>query len=94
VGRRAGGAGAVPGAGRTSDNIVAYWVPENLPPPQEPYDFEYRMRWQKDGDARPPHAWVVQTRRGHGFLRKGDTSIALLVDFSGPALSKLGRNAR
>ncbi len=42
----------------------------------------------------PPHAWVVQTRRGHGVLRKGDTSIALLVDFSGPALRKLGRDAK
>jgi glucans biosynthesis protein len=37
---------------------------------------------------------VVQTRRGHGFLRKGDASIALLVDFSGPALRKLGRDAK
>src|SRR5439155_603621 len=55
-----------PAPDETSDNIVAYWVPENLPAPREPYDFEYRMRWQKDSDARPPHAWVVQTRRGHG----------------------------
>ena len=83
-----------PAPDETSDNIVAYWVPENLPAPREPYDFEYRMRWQKDSDARPPHAWVVQTRRGHGLLRKGDTSIALFVDFAGPALRKLGRDAK
>ncbi|HXM83006.1 MAG TPA: glucan biosynthesis protein G [Burkholderiales bacterium] len=84
----------LPAPDESSDNIVAYWVPENSPSPKEPYDFEYRVRWQKDAETRPPHAWVAQTRRGHGFLRKGDTSIALLVDFSGPALRKLGRNAK
>jgi len=37
---------------------------------------------------------VVQTRRGHGSCAKGDTSIALLVDFSGPALRQARRDAK
>ena len=49
------------------------------------------MLWQKDNETRPPLAWVAQTRRGHGYLRKPDDSIALMVDFDGPALRKLPR---
>jgi len=37
---------------------------------------------------------VVQTARGHGLPAQGRHSIALLVDFSGPALRKLGRDAK
>src|SRR5207302_7060 len=73
-----------PAPDETTDNIVAYWVPENLPPPKEPYDFEYRMRWQKDSDARPPHAWVVQTRRGHGFRRSADRTVSEPSSYFGP----------
>ena len=42
--------------------------PTKSPPPQQPFDFEYRMLWQKDNETRPPLAWVAQTRRGHGYV--------------------------
>ena len=51
------------------------------------------MLWQKDEETRPPLAWVAQTRRGHGYLRKPDESIALIIDFEGPALRKLPADA-
>jgi glucans biosynthesis protein len=60
-----------------------------MPKPGQPFDLEYRMLWQKENETRPPLSWVSQTRRGHGYLRKVDDSIALIVDFEGPALAKL-----
>ncbi|HEV2220098.1 MAG TPA: glucan biosynthesis protein G [Casimicrobiaceae bacterium] len=83
----------IPTPDETNDNIVAFFTPDNPPPPGEPLDLEYRMLWQKDSETRPPLAWVAQTRRGHGYLRKPDDSIALMVDFEGPALRKLSAGA-
>lgn len=84
----------IPTPDETNDNIVAFWVPDTPPKPGQPYDVEYRLLWQKDADRRPPLAWATQTRRGHGWLRKADDSIALSVDFEGPALKNLPRDAR
>ncbi len=79
----------IPTPDETNDNIVAFFSPDGSPPPQTPYDFEYRMLWQKDNDTRPTLAYVAQTRRGHGYIRKPDDSIAMIVDFEGPVLRKL-----
>jgi glucans biosynthesis protein len=83
----------IPTPDETNDNIVAFWVPDVLPRPGVPVDLEYRLRWQSAVESRPPSAWVTQTRRGHGYLKKQDDSIALLVDFEGPALKKLAADA-
>ena len=79
----------IPTPDETNDNIVAFWVPAKAPHPGRAFDIEYRLHWQKESEQRPPLAWVAQTRRGHGWRRKLDDSIALLVDFDGPALKKL-----
>ncbi|SMP45951.1 glucan biosynthesis protein G [Noviherbaspirillum suwonense] len=84
----------IPTPDETNDNIVTYWVPDAPPKPGVPFDFEYRLLWQKDKERKPPLSWVTQTRRGHGYLRKPDDSIALLVDFEGPALAKLPADAK
>ena len=84
----------IPTPDETNDNIVAFWVPDVLPRPGVPVDLEYRLRWQSEVESRPPSAWVTQTRRGHGYLKKQDDSIALLVDFEGPALKKLAADAK
>lgn len=78
----------IPTPDETNDNIVAFWVPATAPHPGVPLDIEYRLLWQKDTEQRPPLAWVAQTRRGHGWRRKQDDSIAMQVDFEGPALKK------
>jgi periplasmic glucans biosynthesis protein len=83
----------IPAPDETNDNVVAYWIPDTPPRPKEPYDVEYRLLWQRVTDARPAHAWVVQTRRGHGYVRTADNSIAFVVDFDGPALRKLAPEA-
>ena len=46
----------LPTPDETNDNIVAYWVPDAPPAPQQPLDFGYRMLWQKDNETRPPLA--------------------------------------
>jgi glucans biosynthesis protein len=79
----------IPTPDETNDNIVAFWVPDNPPRPGAPFDIEYSLLWQKDAERRPPLSWVSQTRRGHGWRKTPDDSIALAVDFEGPVLKKL-----
>ncbi|HET7535279.1 MAG TPA: glucan biosynthesis protein G [Candidatus Didemnitutus sp.] len=61
------GAGAVrlveiPTADETSDNIVAFWVPAQLPAVGEPFSFEYKLHWLIDPAGRPPAGYVSSTR--------------------------------
>lgn len=79
----------IPTPNETNDNIVAYWVPNVPPKPREPFDFNYRISWQKDNETRPPSSWVMQTRRGKSFSKSEDGSIGLILDFDGPALRAL-----
>jgi periplasmic glucans biosynthesis protein len=84
----------IPVEDETNDNIVAYWVPDRPPAPQEPYDFAYRLYWQKDREVRAPQAWVTQTRRGRGYVRKPDDAISFVIDWDGPALRQLAPDAK
>ena len=83
----------IPTPNETNDNIVAFWAPQSMPAVGAPFDIEYRILWQGAQQARPELAWVTQTRRGHGYLPKPDDSIALTVDFEGPALQQLAPDA-
>lgn len=84
----------IPTPNEANDNIVAYWVPNTVPPLGTPLDISYRMSWLKNTDRRPPGGWVVQTRRGFGFVNSlPNDSVKLTVDFDGPALRKLPANA-
>lgn len=83
----------IPTPDETNDNIVAFWVPATLPQKQ-PYAFEYRLKWQRNTETRPPHAWVMQTRRGRAVTRKPDNTIGFAIDFVGPALEFLPADAR
>jgi glucans biosynthesis protein len=84
----------IPTPDETNDNIVAFWVPDDIPAPRTPIDVEYRIRWQKNAETRPPLAWIAQTRRGHGYTRQADPSIGFVIDFEGPALSSLAPDAK
>jgi glucans biosynthesis protein len=83
----------IPTPDETNDNIVAYWVPQTVPAPQAPFDVEYRLSWQMEAGVRPPQSWVMQTRRGHGLRKAGDDSLDFVIDFEGPAFSKLPSDA-
>lgn len=84
----------LPTPDETHDNIVAYWVPAQLPAPGEPLAFAYELSWQGDAQQRPPGAWATQSRLGLGFFRPEDAAslagqVQYVVDFAGPSLQQL-----
>jgi glucans biosynthesis protein len=83
----------IPLPDETNDNIVAYWVPDHVPGPREPIAYAYRVLWQKEREARPPFAWVSQTRSGRGYAPSPDDTIQFQLDFVGPQLERLPRHA-
>lgn len=83
----------LPTPDETNDNVVAFWVPEKPPAPGQPYDLEYRILWQNEQETEPPHARVMQTRHGSGYVRRPDRGIAFTLDFEGPALKDLAPDA-
>ena len=84
----------IPSPDETNDNIVAYWVPDALPPPRQMLAFDYRLLWQMDNAVRPPQSWATQTRRGHAYRKSTDDSIDFVIDFEGPAFMKLSVDAK
>jgi glucans biosynthesis protein len=74
----------IPAPDETNDNIVAYWVPAQLPPAQQPLEIAYRVHWQKDAPTQPPFARIVQTRQGKGYTRNPDNSLGFVIDYVGP----------
>ena len=81
----------------THDNIVAYWVPAQMPPPGQPLEFAYELSWQGDEQQRPPSAWATQSRRGMGYSKQPAEAlrqqVQYVVDFDGPALQALPADA-
>jgi glucans biosynthesis protein len=78
----------------TNDNIVAYWVPDQLPAPGQPLDLAYRVHWQGTPQMHPPGAWVTQTRIGRGFAELPEDEQQFIVDFTGPSLAALPADAQ
>ncbi len=74
----------------THDNIGAWWSPAHLPAVGEPFEYAWRVT-VSDRQPQPPGAWVVQSRRGHGYRRAGSPAnqVQYHLDFTGPALEGL-----
>jgi glucans biosynthesis protein len=68
----------------TNDNIVAFWVPERLPPAGEAIEFEYKLHWFSD-QIRPPAGFVASTRSGHSQTHEPELR-RFVIDFDGPYL--------
>jgi len=68
------------------DNIVAFWVPAELPKPGTPATFAYSMSWFGDDAKRPPGGRVVGTRRDFGTF---EDAHRFVVDFDGGKLAKM-----
>jgi periplasmic glucans biosynthesis protein len=84
------GAGSVrlvelPTPNEFNDNMVAFWTPENLPPPGEAVELEYRLHWCLD-QIRPPAGFAVATRHARA-LNHADVE-QFVVDFDGAYLNK------
>ena len=71
-------------ADETNDNIVAFWVPERLPPAGDPIEFEYRLHWFSN-QIRPPAGVVVSTRIGQSQTHEPELR-RFVIDFDGPYL--------
>ncbi|MDQ6684625.1 MAG: glucan biosynthesis protein G [Pseudomonadota bacterium] len=83
----------IPAPDETNDNIVAYWVPQAALAVGKPLEIAYRLRWQLAGTTPANLGWVVQTRRGRGFVKRPDGDINFVIDFDGPALRALPADA-
>lgn len=87
----------LPTPDETHDNVAAYWVPAQLPPPGTPLDFSYEIAWQGDAQAQPPGSRVLQSRRGIGYTRltplERSGQVQYVLDFAGPALDALPPDA-
>ncbi len=79
----------IPTPDETNDNIVAFWVPQQPLQTGRANEFAYRLRWQGQGMLPKDLAYVLQTRRGHGFMREPTKDIHYVVDFDGAALRAL-----
>ncbi|WP_417903621.1 glucan biosynthesis protein G [Caldimonas brevitalea] len=83
----------LPAPDEANDNIVAYWVPAQLPAAGQPLELAYQIRWQGTDQQRPPGAWVTQTRTGRGFHSLQKDEHQFIVDFTGPSLAQLPEDA-
>lgn len=87
----------IPTPDETHDNVVAYWVPQQLPAAGEPLDFSYEVAWQGDAQQRPPNGWAVQSRRGIGYSKLDAQAraaqVQYVIDFTGPAFETLPAGA-
>jgi len=81
----------------THDNVVAYWVPDQLPAPGQPLEFAYQLHWEGEHKTVPPSSWVAQSRRGIGYHQLTPAELArqvqFVIDFRGPALEPLAADA-
>jgi periplasmic glucans biosynthesis protein len=84
----------IPTPDETNDNIVAYWVPDLPLPVKQAFNVAYSVHWQMVGQTPPGKAWVVQTRRGRGYVKQPDGDLNFVVDFDGPPLRALKSDAR
>src|SRR4029077_19013495 len=76
----------IPSPRETNDNIVAYWVPRNLPPPGQPIEISYRMSFQSEDPLDSASGRVSATRVGVGD--KEDVK-RFILDFDGGRLKSL-----
>jgi periplasmic glucans biosynthesis protein len=83
----------LPTSGEFDDNIVAFWVPAQVPAPGQPLDIAYRLVFQGDEQQRPPNGWTVQSRLGRGHEKQAQGEFQYVVDFAGPALDTLPADA-
>ena len=82
----------LPTPDETNDNIVACWVPAQLPPEGEPINFEYRLHWMMDPAERPPGGYVDSTRQGSVLSHPEQRRF--VIEFTGGQLDKASEGAK
>jgi periplasmic glucans biosynthesis protein len=82
----------LPTPDETEDNIVATWVPAQLPGPAGA-EFRYRLHWEGSLKTQPPLGHTVQSRRGRSWAALTPGEVQHAIDFDGPALRALPAGA-
>lgn len=80
----------IPSQKETNDNIVAYWMPNALPPPGQPLDIAYRIFFQSNEPIGSGTARATATRIGAGD--KEDWK-RVVIDFEGQKIRSLPESA-
>jgi glucans biosynthesis protein len=73
-----------------NDNIIAQWVPANVPGRGEQATYSYRMSWHFPNGSRPPGGRVTATRVAKG---KTDKVRKFVIDFEGSRLEAIPADA-
>jgi glucans biosynthesis protein len=81
---------AIPSQGEMNDNIVAYWIPKQLPEVGQPIEVAYRIHFQNDDPVGAASGHATATRIGNGDK---DGSKRIVVDFDGGTLKRLAAAA-
>jgi glucans biosynthesis protein len=83
----------IPTGDEFTDNMVAFWTPEQLPSPGEPLEVEYRLHWFVE-QTRPPGGFVYATRHGKSLAQEKERDLhRFVVDFDGANLQALAADA-
>ncbi|HEY6200053.1 MAG TPA: glucan biosynthesis protein G [Candidatus Binatia bacterium] len=80
----------IPSQKEINDNIVAYWIPQNLPPQGQPIDFAYQISFQTEEPMGDAKARAVATRLAAGDK---DDAKRVLIDFEGGKLKSLAADS-
>jgi glucans biosynthesis protein len=76
----------IPTKSDTNDNVVTYWVPNNMPEPGKMGAWSYTVYWYGESASVSPGGRVVATRRDRGTA---DGAYRFVVDFAGKKLESL-----
>lgn len=75
----------IPSPNENNDNISAFWVPDQSPPPHKPLHINYTIYWQGEHPPRSPVGRVVATHINAPGSGKATHQFA--IDFSGGPLN-------
>ena len=76
----------IPTDKEANDNIVAYWVPTQLPEIKDPVEFAYQLKWYFPRQDFQAVGRVFATRTAAG---SDDGTMKLIIDFKGGKLASL-----
>lgn len=80
----------IPSQSERNDNLVAFWTPGEPLQPGSAVDFEYRLHFALNPEARLQGGRAIATRIGAGGTDVPDHSRRkFVIDFTGPVLQKL-----
>ncbi|MEW6666598.1 MAG: glucan biosynthesis protein G [Thermodesulfobacteriota bacterium] len=80
----------IPTETEINDNIIAQWVPANVPAKGEQVSYSYKMSWHFPNENRPPGGRVTATRIAKG---RTDKIRKFVIDFEGSRLEPIPADA-